>query len=199
MKKPSLGQYNYYYLCKFRSTLMNAMRTHPRTLAVRVDLHFPDDYCAEGNRAIGSFTPALKSRLRARYRRQVKKNHGKQTHQSDMHYIWVREHNQCGTKFHYHVLLMFNKDVFYTLGDYTQRGNLADMIIQAWCSALSLSAEKYRSLVTFPESPCYYLYWGSLNKSTDFSAIRSRIDYMAKNRDKQYSRKVRTMGCTAYC
>ncbi|MEI7101010.1 inovirus Gp2 family protein [Pectobacterium versatile] len=197
MSKTRLKKYNIHYLYKIKKTLELALLAHHRTLIVRVDLHFPDNYHVEDNTAIGSFTPALKSRLIAKYKRQVKHNPGKQIHQSDLHYVWVREQNQCGTKIHYHALLMFNKDAFYTLGDYTQKGNLADMIIQAWCSALNLDAEKHRTLVTFPKNPCYYLHWANANKSTNFDAISSRIEYMAKHRDKQYSRKVRTMGCTA--
>lgn len=197
MNKIPPEKYNNYYLYKIKKTLELAVLAHHRTLVVRVDLHFPDNVHVENNKAISAFTPALESRLIAKYKRQVKKNPGKQIHQSDLHYVWVREQNQCGTKIHYHALFMFNKDAFYTLGDYTQRGNLADMIIQAWCSALNLDAEKHRTLVTFPTNPCYYLYWADASKGTNFDAINSRIEYMAKHRDKQYSRKVRTMGCSA--
>ncbi len=81
-------------------------------LAVRVDLRLPEGYCVDDNKAIESFTLAIKSQLVALFKRKKKNNPGKQIHDSGLYYIWVRENNQCGEKIHYHALLMFNKDSF---------------------------------------------------------------------------------------
>lgn len=196
MKKDNLGTHNRYYLARFRSTLTNALRTHPRTLAVRVDLRLPEGYCVDDNKAIEAFTPAIKSRLAALFKRKKKKNPGQQIHQSGLHYIWVRENNQSGEKIHYHALLMFNKDSFWTLGNYKKKGNLADLITQAWISALKLKGDEHSSLVSFPENPCYHLFRGNLRATTGFHEVMRRIDYMAKHRTKQYSNKIRTLGCS---
>lgn len=196
MKKDKPDTHNLYYLARFRSTIHSALITHPRTLAVRVDLRLPEGYCVDDNKAIESFTPAIKSRLVALFKRKKKKNPGKQIHESGLHYIWVRESNQCGEKIHYHALLMFNKDCFWALGDYKKKGNLADLITQAWLSALKLKGDQYHPLVSFPENPCYHLFRGKLGATDDCQEVFQRIDYMAKHRTKQYSNKVRTLGCS---
>ncbi|EJJ4045593.1 DNA repair protein [Salmonella enterica subsp. enterica serovar Typhimurium] len=197
MKENSSITHNFYYLSRFRSTLYNALIIHPRTLLVRVDLRFPDDYGAESNKAIEAFTPAIKSRLVSRYKRDKKKRSGQQVHLSKLNYIWVREHNRCGKKVHYHALLMFNKDVFWTIGKLGEAGNLADLIINAWLSALGLTGKQYRSLVHFPDHACYHLNRAKLSATDDIKLIWQRLDYMAKHRTKVYSKRNRTLGCSA--
>lgn len=196
MTKNTSETHNLHYLLRFRSTLNNALITHPRTFAVRVDLRFPDGYYVDDNKAIEAFTPAIRSRLTAVFKRRKKKNPGKQVHGSDLHFIWVRENNQCGEKIHYHALLMFNRDAFWQLGEYQKKGNLADLITQAWLSALKLKDDGCRTLVSFPENPCYHLFRAKLGATDDCQAVFQRLDYMAKHRTKQYSNKVRTLGCS---
>lgn len=73
MTKNTSETHNFHYLLRFRSTLNNALITHPRTFAVRVDLRFPDGYCVDGNKAIEAFTPAIRSRLTALFKRKRKR------------------------------------------------------------------------------------------------------------------------------
>ncbi|EKN4004809.1 inovirus Gp2 family protein [Yersinia enterocolitica] len=194
----NLATHNYLYLARFGSTVRNALITHPRLLVIRVDLRFPDNYDVEGNKAMKAFMAAITSRLEARYKRKKKENPGKQVHYSELHYIWVRENNQCGKKIHYHTLLMFNMDVFNSLGNYWKEGNLADLIINAWLSTLKLEGKEYRGLVYFCKSPCYRLNRANLEATDDYKKLMERTEYMAKHRTKIYSNRIRSAGSSIY-
>ncbi|HGK4900349.1 TPA: inovirus-type Gp2 protein [Yersinia enterocolitica] len=136
---------------------------------------------------IEAFTPAIRSRLLAVFKRRKKKNPGKYVHRSDLHFIWVRENNQYGEKIHYHALLMFNRDAFWRLGEYQKKGSLADLITQTRLSVLKLNTvlwSRFRKTLIITGA------------TDDCLAVLQRIDYMVKHRTKQYSNKVRTLECS---
>lgn len=189
--------HNYHYIYRFESTIRNALIIHPRLLAIRVDLRFPDDFEVEGNKVMKSFMAAVTSRLESRYWHKKRANLGKHVHYSELNYLWVREHNQCGSKVHYHVVLMFNGDAFNSLGNYWKEGNLTSLIINAWLSALKLKGNEHRGLVYFPKHPCYRMNRSTLGSTPDFRNLMQRVEYMAKHRTKLYG-KVRSMGCSVY-
>lgn len=189
--------HNYHYIYRFGSTIRNALIIHPRLLAIRIDLRFPDDYEVEGNKAMKSFMAAVTSRLEARYWQKKRTNPGKHVHYTELNYIWVREHNRCGSKVHYHVVLMFNGDAFNSPGIYWNKGNLTDLIIKSWLSALRIKGDEHRGLVYFPKHSCYRLNRKNLSSTPEFNKLMQRVEYMAKHRSKLYG-KIRSMGCSVY-
>ncbi|HAG4414373.1 TPA: inovirus Gp2 family protein [Salmonella enterica] len=194
MMKAGTTSHNNHYLNRFEQVISLALAKHPRTLAARIDLHLPNEVSRNDKNVISRFTDAVKAKVKADRKRSKKTN--PKAHDSEVHYIWVKESNQTGNKVHYHVLLMFNKDAYWTLGSYSARDNLSDIIIQAWCSALSVDKEKDRSLVYFPRNPCYHINKNALTKTNDYQALLDRINYMAKHRTKQYSNQARSFGCS---
>lgn len=192
--KANTTSHNNHYLNRFEQVINLALAKHPRTLAARIDLHLPNETSRNDKNVISRFTDSVKAKVKADRKRSKKTN--PKAHDSEVHYIWVKESNQIGNKVHYHILLMFNKDAYWTLGNYIAEGNLADLIVQAWCSALGVDKEKYRSLVYFPKNPCYHINRNALTKTHDYQALLGRINYMAKDRTKQYSNQARSFGCS---
>ncbi|WP_421247685.1 inovirus Gp2 family protein [Aeromonas jandaei] len=196
--------HNAYYLQRCQDTINLALATHPRLMAVRIDLHFPNNELAADTKAITRFIDSLKAKLKANRQRKKKEDPDKRVHDTSLFYIWVREVGEQSERAHYHLVLMLNKDAFCSLGDF--RANPADkhanpslfiMLCQAWCSALKLSnIEKHASLVHFPQNPWY---WPRAEErhSVDYKGLIKRVSYMAKDRTKIYSKETRSFGCSA--
>lgn len=144
--------------------IMNFLHRYPRVFAVRVDLRFPqipvmDDPDmptsfppeVEEERVIKRFIASLKSQIQAARHRK-----GKTGKQFFLGFIWVKE--QVTSQYpHYHVVLLFNRDDYGHLGDYSNLDgdNMATRIRKAWCSALRLAYPDYASLVHFPDDAEY--------------------------------------------
>lgn len=70
------------------------------------------------------------------------------------------ENCSSGYKWHYHVLILLNKDTYGFLGshrDFDNQDNLIGKIRKAWSSALNGKYDECASLVYIPENPIYYL------------------------------------------
>ena len=144
--------------------ITNFLNKHPRVFAVRVDLRFPhipvmDDPDmptsfppeVEEEEVITRFFASLKSQIQALRHRK-----GKTGKRFLLGYIWVKE--QVTSQYpHYHVVLLFNRDDYGHLGDYSNLDgdNMATRIRKAWCSALRLTYPDYASLVHFPDDAEY--------------------------------------------
>lgn len=144
--------------------IMNFLHRYPRVFAVRVDLRFPqipvmDDPDMptsfppeiEEAKAITRFMASLKSQIQAARHRK-----GKTGKPFFLGYIWVKE--QVTSQYpHYHVVLLFNRDDYGYLGDYSNLDgdNMATRIRKAWCSALKLAYPNYAFLVHFPDDAEY--------------------------------------------
>lgn len=196
--------HNASYLQRCQDTIDLALATHSRLMAVRIDLHFPNKELAADTMAISRFIDSLKAKLKANRKRKKKEAEGKRVHDTSLFYIWVKEIGEESEQAHYHLVLMLNKDAFYSPGDF--KANPADkhaspslfiMTCQAWCSALKLDdIEKHASLVHFPQNPWYWLYADKRN-STTYKAFLERVSYLAKDRTKVYSKANRSLGCSA--
>ncbi len=111
--------------------------------------------------------------------------------------VWVREFGHCKGKMHFHVLLLLNKDVYYSLGDFKDAsGNLSAMIRQAWCSALGLPYPEFQQLVHFPEGGVMYMDKKSPEFMQQLQIVLDRADYLAKESTKQYGDGQRSFGCS---
>lgn len=203
MSSLSSKWHNSYYLQRCKDTIDLALATHPRLMAVRIDLHFPNKELAADTMAISRFIGSLKAKLKANRKRKKKEAQGKRVHDTSLFYIWVKEHGEESDQAHYHLVLMLNKDAFYSLGNYqasltgNPRPSLSVMVRQAWCSALKLDdMEKHASLVHFPQNPWYWPRADERN-SADYKRLLKRVSYMAKDRTKVYSKANRSLGCSA--
>ena len=67
-----------------------------------------------------------------------------------------------------------------------EQGNLTDLIINAWLSALRIKGDQYRGLVYFPKHSCYRLNRKILGSTPEFNKLMQRVEYMAKHRSKLY-------------
>jgi hypothetical protein len=112
-----------------------------------VDLRLPagidlPEY-AYTNEVISRFIESFKAkiehnRIRARERNQY-------AHDCKVRYVWAREVTQ---RPHYHLLIMLNRDAFYTVGRLgSQVPNMISRMEEAWASALGVSVEQVSGLV----------------------------------------------------
>ena len=136
------------------------LEQHNRIFAIRTDLRFAQSHvpgepdlplCFQRDnvQAITRFSESLKSQLRADHHRSMRP--GNPTLPS---YGWCRERD-TGEHPHYHLVLLFNRDVYTYLGNYQERDadNMATRIQKAWCSAIGLHHDDYATLAEFPPNP----------------------------------------------
>lgn len=190
----SQAPFNEAYLPRMINVINNAVAEHPRTMAIRVDLHLPDDECNARQGLMSRFIESLDAKIEARYRSKQKQ--GKRTYSSHLRHLWVREVGEENRKSHYHVVLFVNKDTFSGLGRYDESGTgLASLIQAAWLSGLGLSNQSdYRTLVHFPEKPLYYLDINAEDYRMIYGKLTFRLSYFAKERTKSYCREERSFG-----
>ncbi|MGL4517752.1 MAG: inovirus Gp2 family protein [Shewanella sp.] len=161
---------------------------YPRVCAMRVDLHFPQMVLADDPdvptcfprtepKVITRFFESLKSQLLAAHRGK-----GKPGGPDPFGYIWVKEQVVSASP-HYHVVLLFNKDVYAYLGNYAdfEAVNMATRIRKAWCSALKLPFPDYAHVVHFPESGVYWIERHTATMdNVDYRGFLLRIAYLFK-------------------
>ncbi|MEI4955740.1 inovirus Gp2 family protein [Aeromonas caviae] len=170
------------------------LNKHPRVFAVRVDLRFPhipvmDDPDmptgfppeVEEEKVITRFFTSLKSQIQALRHRK-----GQTGKPFFLGYIWVKE--QVTSQYpHYHVVLLFNRDDYGYLGDYSNfdADNMATRIRKAWCRALRLAYPDYASLVHFPPDAEYrFDHRDAVLHNEMFYKFLERISYLFKLRSK---------------
>ena len=191
-----------HYVVRMEETIQKALIAHPRTLALRVDLHLPEydglQCAATDSQVISRSMASLRSQLTAQWHRKCQS--GVRIHWTDLRYVWAREFDWFGIKPHYHVVLLLNNDAYNAPGNYQSDGtNLATMIMAAWYRALKITIPanpKDRSLVKFPKNPCYWLNANSDNVEDEFAALMFRVRYMAKVRSKHHDDGYRLFGCS---
>lgn len=131
---------NTYYNTLVDITTLSLQRFH-RVTAIRIDLRYPQSLTADDMPCIDisirddvmtRFCKSLQAKLSALANR--KRKQGDRVRDHRFHYLWVRELHQSNYP-HYHVLLLFCKDAFYTTGGYDDPDSLAGLITAAWASA----------------------------------------------------------------
>lgn len=188
------------YLSRTEETIQKAIQKHPRLLAIRVDLRFPDDEeslskARTDSSVITRFMKSLNERVKADLKRKAKA--GKRVHPCTLRYVWVREFGDKKGNKHYHVLLLLNKDTYYHPGDYfLDQGNLASMISGAWASAIGVAYPRYKYLTYFPTHGCYYLDKNNEKTIKTYDDLMFRTSYMAKLATKCSSDGERNFGCS---
>ena len=119
-------------------------------------------------------------------------------HGGNQDYIWVKEQDDSHYP-HYHLVLLFNKDVYAYLGNYQDYDaqNMANRIQKAWCSALGIGFPEYAMLVHFPMHPTYIFNRNdAVIRSGSYCDFLLRIAYLAKKRTKFTRPGQRNFGCS---
>jgi hypothetical protein len=188
------GEISFEQLKTSVEVIANFLHRYPRVFAVRVDLRFPhisamDDPDmptsfppeVEEEKVITRFIASLKSQIQAARHRK-----GKTGKPFFLGFIWVKE--QVTSQYpHYHVVLLFNRDDYSHLGNYSNldSDNMAMRIRKAWCRALRLAYPDYSSLVHVPADAAYrFDYRDAVLHNEQFYKFLERIAYLFKLRSK---------------
>lgn len=188
--------YNPYYQARIVETVDKALIRHPRTTAIRVDLRIPNAYWSIFPSAlITRFFESLKAKVAVDLRKKELSWQKKLA--CKVSYVWVRELGPISGKLHFHVLLMLNKDIYLSLGDFRQvSGTLASLVQQAWCSALGLPYPEYRQLVHFPRGGVMHMDSNHPDFTQQWQLVMGKADYLAKEATKHYGDGLRSFGCS---
>ena len=189
-------------LCKSLAVIYESLKKHNRIFAIRTDLRFAQDHVQDepdlplcfqrvDEKAITRFIESLKSQLRADHKRS-----GRAGEPTLPAYIWAKERKES-EHYHYHVVLLFNCDVYGHIGDYSQydADNMAIRIQRAWCSAIGLDYPDYASRVNFPDKPIFrFDRRDAQSRNSNYLYFLLRITYLAKVYTKEFNTGYRNFG-----
>ena len=182
---------NPFWQQRIADTFKNALGAYPRVLMLRVDLRLPNTPAATDAAVISRFIDSLKVKISAYLLR--KHREGNRRRMTDLRYIWAREHGEINGKKHYHVVLLLNREVWCSAGNYNDSTSLAGLIKQAWCSALRVDNDEYATLAHFPQNPAC---WIDLGNNEQLQEALVRASYLAKNHTKVTGDGERNFGCS---
>ncbi|WP_312285219.1 inovirus Gp2 family protein [Yokenella regensburgei] len=193
------------YRDRIKQVIDDSLNEYPNTMILRVDLHDPIDTENLDNPffqprvdsgAISRFTCALKAKLGHDKHIKTQRKDWPESRHSALRYAWVREYTQ-NEKRHYHLILSFNQDAYYHLGDYDlNRNTLRTMITTAWYSALGIPIDESGKLVNYPSNGKYLLNRKRDNFEKIYNDLMNRVDYMTKVRTKIFGDGDRNFGCS---
>ncbi|EMA1801336.1 inovirus Gp2 family protein [Cronobacter turicensis] len=193
------------YRDRIKQVIDDSLNEHPNTMIIRVDLHDPVDTESLDNPffqpkidsgAISRFTSALKAKLGHDKHIKTQRKEWPDTRHSALRYAWVREYTKNGKR-HYHLILCFNQDAYYHLGDYDlNRNTLRTMITTAWYSALGIPIVDSGKLVNYPSNGKYLLNRKRSNFEQTYNDLMNRVNYMTKVRTKIFGDGDRNFGCS---
>ncbi|PJE53689.1 inovirus Gp2 family protein [Marinomonas sp. BSi20584] len=182
------------YLVKTFHTIKQAIKSNPRTFAIRFDLHFFPEIESSESFIITKFFESLKAQIKANRTKASRNN--VRTHLSDVRYVWCREREKSKNA-HYHVLLLFNADAFDSLGKVNaHEGNMAGRIKKAWASALGCLVEDIDTLVHFCEKGTYKIM--PSNYETQLPLLLYRASYLCKAITKDFGDYRHAFGCSRH-
>lgn len=192
------------YLTTIERVINDSLDDYPRILAVRFDLRLPetnqDDYLDRDlpdsfnrDKLIPKFIESLKSKIKYDLKRKNKKWDRK--FKCQLRYVWCREKESSNNE-HYHVMIIVNKDVYRSIGEYHHNGSLSSMIVSAWESSLSLDYNQVKRLVYFPSNCAYVVNYRDSKYEEQYDDLFYRVSYLAKTRTKNINRYYRSFGCS---
>lgn len=193
------------YLADLKHTIDLALAEYPRVLAFRVDLRLPQgielpDF-AYTNQVISRFFESFTKKIQYHQRRVSERSYSRGC---KVRYVWSREIGQGGRQ-HYHLLILLNRDAYYTIGRLgSERVNMIDRLQEAWASALGLSVWQVEGLVHIPDKATYRVdrkprerkVAGSDRKVLveELPALFDRASYLCKVATKTYGSRQRGFG-----
>lgn len=192
---PQLKTNNIKIQNKIETVLHQALKKHTRLFILRLDYHFPVDIdCKRDSKVITRNFDSLKAKLKEHEKRKVVQ--GKRVHPNGLRYLWVREVGPKCRNTHYHAMLIFNKDAFFTLGVFdSEENNLFKMVTTAWQSALGLN-ESVKGLVHCCNFETSYLDKKRNDFEDKYNGWINYLSYLAKDFSKPYGDSKRVFGCS---
>ncbi|PFF96512.1 inovirus Gp2 family protein [Escherichia albertii] len=206
LQQEAEGKYNSrissYMLRRSLAVISNYLENYNRVFALRADLRFAQSHVSgepdlplcfqkDDEKAITRALESLKSQLREEHKRS-----GRAGEPAPLGYIWARERD-TSEHHHYHLVLLFDKDVYAFLGDYTEvdADNMGTRMQKAWCSAIGLDYPDYASLVHFPRNhSTWFTRHDALTLSDDYYDFFLRVAYLSKDYSKDFYDGYRNFG-----
>ncbi|QIE89846.1 inovirus Gp2 family protein [Pseudomonas nitroreducens] len=183
------------YLGTLKSTIDLALGQYSRLLAFRADLHLPlgidlPEY-AYTNAVIREFWGSFKAKIE--HNRDMARKQNPYAHGCRVRYVWARE---VGAKQrpHYHLLILLNRDAFYTVGRLqSESPNMIIRLQEAWASALGLQVDQVNGLVEIPDNATYRMERGDLDA---LAKLFHRASYLCKVATKRFGDGCHGFGCS---
>lgn len=153
------------YLNSIDMVMSSSVKDYRVTFAIRVDLRFPygfNDFNCDSD-CMKKFIASLNAQLLAGENRRA--TNGIRIRPNTLRFIWARE-RYSSNQDHFHLVLLFNKDAYYSLGCLQSNDNkhLCTKIVNAWCSALGYEKDNIddyhsiKGLVYFPKNATYIIH-----------------------------------------
>lgn len=184
------------------AVISDFLENYNRVFALRVDLRFAQSHVPgepdlplcfqkDDEKAITRAIESLKSQLREEHKRS-----GRSGEPGLLAYIWARERD-TGERPHYHLVLLFDRDIYGYLGDYTKpdADNMGARIQKAWCSAVGLDYPDYAYLPHFPSNhSSWFNRQDALTLRPDYYEFLLRVAYLSKDYSKDFYDGYRNFG-----
>ena len=175
------------YLDKTHQVINTHRAYHSRVFAIRLDLRLPSFVNTEcySSDMINRFICSLRAKLKHSYQSGLRQ--GRRMHEPGFRYLWARELGQDGHP-HYHLLLLFNRDAYFTLGNMSSpEGNLYSKLSSAWASALDIEEYDSRGLVNVAGT-------FHLKSGEDIGPLFLAASYICKEHSKEFGAKHHAFG-----
>ncbi len=200
-----VSELNTHYLDRIILTMSKALKDYKRVHALRLDLRLPvsdseknilrrDEFLNntfDQKNIIKRFFESLKAKIKAQEKRM--KASEKRVYPCHLRYVWCRERNKSNND-HYHLVLFFNKDRYFSSGYRDNEESLVRLIMDAWSSALGEYVDNADRLVQLVYKGTHYLDQNKYDFENKYQALFTRLSYFAKNRTKYYGEGKRCFG-----
>jgi hypothetical protein len=200
-----VSELNTHYLDRIILTMSKALKDYKRVHALRLDLRLPVSDSEKDilrrdevlnntfnqKNIIKRFFESLKAKIKAQEKRM--KASEKRVYPCHLRYVWCRERNKSDND-HYHLVLFFNKDRYFSSGYRDNEESLVRLIMDAWSSALGEYVDNADRLVQLVYKGTYYLDQNKYDFENKYQALFTRLSYFAKNRTKHYGEGKRCFG-----
>ncbi|MBJ9327200.1 inovirus Gp2 family protein [Citrobacter amalonaticus] len=193
-----------YMLRRSLAVVYDFLEKHNRIFTLRIDLRFAQSHVSgepdlplcfqrDDEKAITRTLDSLKSQLRAEHKRS-----GRIGELALPSYVWARERDTSEHP-HYHLVLLFDREAYAYLGDYTKSDadNMGIRIQKAWCSAIGLDYPDYAYLPHFPKNhSTWFTRRDALTLCSDYYEFLLRLAYLAKYNTKDLNDGYRNFGAS---
>ncbi|EGQ8511227.1 inovirus-type Gp2 protein [Vibrio parahaemolyticus] len=200
-----VSELNTHYLDRIILTMSKALKDYKRVHALRLDLRLPVSDSEKDilrrdeilnntfnqKNIIKRFFESLKAKIKAQEKRM--KASEKRVYPCHLRYVWCRERNKSDND-HYHLVLFFNKDRYFSSGYRYNEESLVRLIMDAWSSALGEYVDNADRLVQLVYKGTHYLDQNKYDFENKYQALFTRLSYFAKNRTKHYGEGKRCFG-----
>ncbi|TOE03960.1 inovirus Gp2 family protein [Vibrio parahaemolyticus] len=200
-----VSELNTHYLDRIILTMSKVLKDYKRVHALRLDLRLPVSDSEKDilrrdeilnntfnqKNIIKRFFESLKAKIKAQEKRM--KASEKRVYPCHLRYVWCRERNKSNND-HYHLVLFFNKDRYFSSGYRDNEESLVRLIMDAWSSALGEYVDNADRLVQIVYKGTHYLDQNKYDFENKYQALFTRLSYFAKNRTKHYGEGKRCFG-----